>query len=100
MKWTARRGAGYAALVPAMDTPRRRLKLGDREFEGTPIPPASSQEFWNEDLLDDGTLVRVKLVATEFLRVYGQFDADGNPVYVVKSTNVMNIQSPDALKKR
>jgi hypothetical protein len=100
VKWTVRRTAGYAALVAAMDTPRRRLKLGDREFEGTPIAPTSSQEFWNEYLLDDGTVVRVKLVATEFLRVDGQFDADGNPVYVVKSTNVMSIQSPEALKKR
>ena len=79
--------------------PRRYLRpVADRRSQ--PIASTSSQEFWNEYLLDDGTVVRVKLVATEFLRVDGQFDADGNPVYVVKSTNVMSIQSPEALKKR
>lgn len=55
----------------------------------------SSGENWNEYLTDDGTVIRVKLVATEILRLDDQFDAQGNPIYVVGSQNVIVISAPE-----
>ncbi len=55
-------------------------------------------EHWNEYLLDDGTLVRIKLVATEILRVDGHYDAEGNPLYILNSTNVMTAIAPEDFK--
>lgn len=57
-------------------------------------------EHWNEYLTDDGTVIRVKLVATEVLRVDGRYDAEGNPAYFVKSTNVTTVSAPDELRQK
>jgi hypothetical protein len=57
-------------------------------------------ENWNEYLLDDGTVVRLKLVATEALRVEGEFTPDGYPQYIVRSSNVMTGSSPESLRKK
>ena len=65
------------------------------EHNATPIGFQSAREYWNEYLLDDGTIIRLKLVATEVLRVDGMKDANGGPVYVVKSTNVITSNPPD-----
>ena len=57
-------------------------------------------ENWNEYLLDDGTVVRIKLVVTEVARIDGQYDAEGNPHYAIKSTNVIAISVPDELRRQ
>lgn len=86
---------GYSLLVE-----RKRMIPGPdgNPVQATEIGFRSSGEHWNEYLLDDGTVVRIKLVATAAHRVDGMFDQEGNPVYVVQSTNVMNVSSPDDIK--
>lgn len=83
-----------------MPRPKKRVPFGGKEVEGTPVTPTSSSEHWNQYLLEDGSVVRMKLVATEFVRIEGEYDAEGNPVYVVRSTNVVAVESPDGLKRR
>lgn len=56
-------------------------------------------EHWNEYLLDDGTTIRLKGVVTVMYRVVDQYDDDGNPAYIVNSTNVAATKSPDAMRK-
>lgn len=56
-------------------------------------------EHWNEYLLDDGTTVRVKLVVVSAYRIEDEYDAEGNPTYIVNSTNVMKVDAPDDLRK-
>jgi hypothetical protein len=68
--------------------------------EATEVGFRSSGENWNEYLADDGTVIRVKLVVTEVLRVDGQYDSSGNPLYVVQSTNVTSISAPENLRKQ
>ena len=57
-------------------------------------------EKWNQYLLDDGSLIKMKPVATKVLRVEGKFDEEGSPVYLVKSTNIMSVSAPDSLKRK
>ncbi len=73
-------------------------------FNGQPVEAVevgfrSSGENWNEYLADDQTVIRIKLVVTEVLRLEGQFDPDGNPVYLVKSANVTNVSPPEDLRR-
>ena len=77
-----------------------RITYAGEEVMATPVEVSQSGERWNEYLLDDGTLIKMKPVATAVLRVEGKFDEDGNPVYLVKSTNVMSVRSPDNLKRK
>jgi hypothetical protein len=69
-------------------------------MEVTEVGFRSSGEHWNEYLADDGTVIRIKLVVTEVLRVDGAYDDEGNPGYLVKSTNVTNISAPDDLRRK
>jgi hypothetical protein len=79
----------------------RKIPTGDGgEIEAEPIGFRSSGEHWNEYLLDDGSVLKLKPVVTEVLRVEGQYDPMGNPVYVLQSTNVVAVDSPDELKRQ
>jgi hypothetical protein len=75
------------------------VRFGNQELEGEIVPFRGDVEHWNEYLLDDGTVVRMKVVAMEMVRVDGQYDADGNPVYIINSTNVTHVSAPDELKR-
>ena len=84
-----------------MSVPRtRKIPLPDgNEAEGEVVGFRANSENWNDYLLDDGTVLRMKLVVTEVVRVEGQYDASGNPAYLVQSTNVVAVDSPDNLKR-
>lgn len=60
----------------------------------------SAQEHWNEYLLEDGSVVRLKPVATEIFRLIDRHDADGNPIYVLKSTNIVVVRAADHMRQR
>jgi hypothetical protein len=80
---------------------KRRIKGADGStVEVTELSFRSSGENWNEYLVDDGTVVRVKLVVTEIARIDGEYDPDGNPAYLIKSANVTAISAPDELRRQ
>ncbi len=81
----------------------RKRKLQDpngNEIEATIMPFQAGGEHWNEYLVDDGTVVRIKLVVSEVLRVDGQYDEKGDPIYFIQSQNVTNVSAPEALRKK
>jgi len=84
----------------AMPQRKRKIRLGDgREVEGIVMPFQPGGEHWNEYFLDDGSVLRLKVVVTEVLRIDGEYDAQGNPAYVAQSTNVVAVSAPDELRK-
>ena len=72
-------GAGAREEVHMTDTRNVRLPDGS-EVKATPLAIRESSEQWSEYHLEDGTVVRMKVVAAEVLRAPGQFDAEGNPL--------------------
>jgi hypothetical protein len=79
---------------------KRKIKLADgREVEGEVVGFRAGGEHWNEYLVDDGTVIKIKLVATEVIRLEGEHDQVGNPVYFVQSTNVMSVDAPENLRR-
>ena len=80
---------------------KKKLTLPNgQEVDATVLSFQAGGEHWNEYLVDDGTVIRVKLVATEVLRLDEQYDAQDNPIYLLQSTNVMAVSSPDKLKRK
>jgi hypothetical protein len=77
-------------MVPTPDGPREGTELGFR----------ASAENWNEYLLDDGTVLRLKLIVTSVVRIDGEYDNEGNPAYLAQSTNVLAVSSPDELRRK
>jgi hypothetical protein len=79
---------------------KRTIKLPDgRQVEATVMTFRSGAEHWNEYLVDDGTVIKIKLVATEVMRLEGEYDPAGNPMYLVQSTNVMAVDAPEKLRR-
>ncbi len=80
---------------------RRKVPLrpGEPPREAELIPISQSQEYWNEYILQDGSVVRLKAVTTEIWRILDEYDTDGNPVYFVKSGNVLTVIAPDNLRR-
>ena len=62
-------------------------------IEGEEIQFKTQSEPWCSYQLEDGYTIRVKLVVTQIIKT-SQKDADGNPVYFARSSNVMAV-SPD-----
>lgn len=84
-----------------MPLPKKKVRLPTgQEVEGTVMPFQVGGEHFNEYVVEDGTILRVKLVATEVLRIDGAYDVEGNPIYLVASTNVTAVSSPESLRKK
>lgn len=59
-----------------------------------------TKEPWSEVSLADGSLVRSKVVVSEVWKVTGEYDPNGDPVYVVKAQIVTSTVAPEHLRKQ
>jgi hypothetical protein len=75
------------------------IKWQGRDVDGLEVRFRSNHEEWNDYTLEDGTSIRMKAVVSEVIRLDGEYDGEGNPVYLVKSTNVLVTKAPDNLKR-
>lgn len=67
---------------------------------GTLVNIKSQNENWNDYVLEDGTTIRTKQTALQAVRLDDEYDQVGNPIYVIQTTPVSVVNSPDALKKK
>ena len=58
-----------------------------------------AHEKWTEIKLEDGSSLRIKAVIIGAVRIEGQYDQEGNPLYMVKANQVMTVSAPDHLRK-
>ena len=73
---------------------KRRIQIPGRgQTDVTEVGFRATGEHWNEYLLDDGTVARVKLVVTSVYRVDGEQDHKGQPVYLIESSNVTSVSA-------
>lgn len=60
----------------------------------------TAKEYWNTYVLHDGTELKLKTILAEVLRVDGQYAPNGEPLYVVNASTVVNTHSPDNLRRK
>ncbi len=75
-----------------------RLPNGS-EVEATNVDFETMQEDWNEYKLEDGTVLRFKTVVSSIIRTENYDPMTGDPVYHVRSTNILRVKVPDELKR-
>jgi len=63
------------------------------------VPVTESTERWTEIKLEDGTTLRIKPTILSVVRIEGQYDPDGNPMYMTKSGQVLVADAPAHLRK-
>ena len=77
-----------------------KVNYQGREVEATIVDFRIEKEDWCEYQLLDGSHLRLRVVLSDVLRVTGEYDPEGNPVYVTKSGNVLVVRAPDNLRKK
>ena len=71
------------------------------QVDSTVIGVTESTERFSEITLDDGTMLRAKLVVIEACRLDNRWDpATGNPIYLIQSQNIVSVvNAPDELRE-
>jgi len=80
----------FTLWVRTMSFPSESEQLKvKRQLTFTPI-----KEEWNEYKLEDGQILKVKLILTEVYELEGVDPATGKKNYLIKSTNVIATELP------
>ena len=82
-----------------MDERRRTVRFRNQDVEALEMPFQNIAEHWNEYLLNDGSVLRVKSVVTEILKIPEAYDSEGSPIYMVKSAQVVSVSPSDRARK-
>jgi hypothetical protein len=89
---------GLRKGLPNMPEIKKKIKLIGLDIDVVDVPIKTANETFGEYELEDGSKIRVKFVASAFMRVEGQYGPDRKPVYLVFSAPAVNVlDSPDAL---
>lgn len=83
-----------------MATRRIKINFNGQQVDADAIDVNQSSERWNEYMLEDGTILKLKAVLTNVYRIDGQYDAEGNPMYILQSTNVISANAPQELRRK
>jgi hypothetical protein len=82
---------------------KRKIKIGDRDFEADEISfqpdTENGGEQWSYFTLHDGSTLKVKPVLLNVIRLEGVYTPTGDPVYHVNASLVVATNSPDSLRK-
>lgn len=69
--------------------------------EGQEVQVAESTERWSDFTLEDGSVIRAKLMLTSAIRVDGEYDQNGNPLYIMNVGPIFSIVSvPEQYRKK
>lgn len=76
-----------------------RAPSGDM-VDATLLSVNATAEYWNEYLVEDGTVIKIKLVAMNVYRIDDAYDPHGDPIYTVESQTIVTVNAPEKLRKR
>ena len=74
-----------------MNGSKVKIVVDGKEEVGTLVDIIQTKEHFNEVHLSDGGILKAKLVISGVVRIDGQKDDLGCPVYVIQSTNVVSV---------
>jgi len=78
---------------------RVKVNLGGELVDAVRVGFTPIREEWNEYKLDDGTILKIKLVLVDVLRTEKHDPITGDPHYIAKSVNIVTAIVPSELKK-
>ncbi len=82
-----------------MTEKKTKAQFGEHQSDAVEVAVGETTERWSEAVLDDGSILRVKIIVLRVFRAVGRYANDGNPMYSVKMSHVVDVNSPENLKK-
>jgi hypothetical protein len=93
--WSPQQGVSFVAGKKV------QVPYNGKMVTGTEVQVTETIERWTEVTLEDGTRLRLKSAVMTGVRIDGEYDPEGNPVYVLNAAPVLAmIEAPDKLKKK
>lgn len=77
---------------------RTTVEYQGKKIGGEVLKFETKREDWSVYQTEDGTEVRMKSVVSDIIRL-DLYKEDGEPVYLVKSTNLVSTDVPEILRK-
>ena len=77
----------------------RKINVGGKIVDATPIPVTDAHEPWYTVVLEDGTMIKARFVVYKIWRIEGQYNNDGSPSYWVQHTPIITADAPEELRK-
>ena len=74
-----------------------KVRLEGHLHDGLQVEIEESDERWTRVKLEDGSVLRMKTVVTHVARIPNRYDADGAPVYVIRSSNILVVDAAEHL---
>jgi hypothetical protein len=68
---------------------KKTISLLGQNIQVTNVPILKKNESISEYELEDGSKIQFRAVATAVLRLDGQYDGEGNPIYLVKNGQIV-----------
>jgi hypothetical protein len=69
-----------------------------RQVDAEQVDFDAKAEPWAAYELSDGTMLKMRVILTGVMRIEGEYDQSGNPIYVVSSQNVVQANAPKKLR--
>lgn len=77
-----------------------KVMFEGKETEGVELEFKALKEDWNKYEVSDGSVIQLKDVVMKIIRLKDKYDPEGSPIYVIKTSPVINISAPEQLKKK
>ena len=81
-------------------TKTEEMHIQGKKVIATDLDFQTLAEDWNVYKLEDGTKLKIKTVASKIIRVEGEYNNEGDPIYHVKSMNIVTTDIPPELKRK
>ena len=78
---------------------KKKINIFGHDIDVSEVPIVETEEKFVQYKLEDGTVLKVKNVATSVMRVEGQYLPDGSPIYIVASNPVVGVVSSPLIQK-
>ena len=75
-----------------------KIALPDgRKIEATDVDFKTEKEDWSEYTLVDGSVLKFKTIVSSIIRTE-DYSPTGDPIYIIRSTNVSRVKVPEEMK--
>jgi hypothetical protein len=78
---------------------KKTYEYKGRQVPGEPVEFESSSEPFAQYKLADGTVAKVKVVLLEAVRVEGEYNNNGDPIYLFQFQQIIGVMVPPELKR-
>jgi len=77
-----------------------KMNLGGQTVEAESLSYKSLNEPWSLYQLDDGSIIKIKLVISDVFKLPTPDPLTGLPQYVIRSSNVMSVEPPESVDSK